>query len=123
MAKRAPPQPGEQVSPVIAFRGNGEHWNLHLENAGGHAHDADLTWDDGRQQATGSLEYQVASSASAQAPIVLAGTLVTPAGPRRVRVEIIEGTCKDAKGEVYTHTVEASIDGMAPMHGCGDLAR
>lgn len=123
MAKRAPPRPGEQVSPVIALRAGGEHWSLHVENAGGHAHDADLAWEDGGQRATGSLQYQPDPAPSADAPIVLMGTLVTPAGPRRVRVAINERACKDAAGEAYTHAVHITIEGMAPMHGCGDLAR
>lgn len=123
MAKRAPPRPGEQVSPVIAFRGTGTGWNLQIENAGGYAHDADLTWDDGNQQATGSLEYQPTPGASAGAPIVLVGTLATPAGPRSVRVEIKADACKAAAGEAYTHAVHATIEGMALMHGCGDLAK
>ena len=123
MAKRAPPQPGEKVSPVIAFRGNGEHWNLQLENAGGYAHDADLTWDDGSQQATGSLEYQPNPGSPSDTPIVLVGTLRTAAGPRSVRIEINEGACKDSEGAAYTHAVQATIEGVEPMRGCGDLAK
>ena len=121
--KRAPPQPGEQVSPVIAFRGHAEHWSIHIESAGGYAHDVDFTWGAGSEHATGRLQYQPQPGAVAGAPILLAGTLDGGAGGRAMRVEITPAGCTDDGDEVFTHTVRVIVDGMAPMSGCGDLAK
>jgi len=123
MGKRAPPPPGEQVSPVIAFRGHAEHWSLQVENAGGYAHSVDFSWGSGSQRATGSLQYQAQPGAVAGAPILLEGSVDTEAGRRAMRVEITPATCTDDADQAYTHSVRVSVDGMAPMLGCGELAK
>lgn len=123
MAKRAPPQPGEQVSPVIAFRGHAEHWSLQIENAGGYAHTVDFTWGSGSGHATGNLQYQAQSGAVAGAPILLEGTLDTRAGRRAMRVEITPAACTDDAGQAYPQSVRVGVEGMAPMLGCGELAK
>jgi hypothetical protein len=123
MGKRAPPQPGEQVSPVIAFRGHAEHWSIRIENAGGHAHDVDFTWGMGSQHATGRLQYQGQPGAVAGTPILLAGTLGGEAGGRAMRVEIRAAACTDDADEVFSHAVRVTVEGMAPMSGCGELAK
>lgn len=121
-AKRAPPQPGEPISPVIAFRGTGNDWHLQIENADGHAHDGDLTWRDG-SQASGTLQYKGPSGAAVDTPILLVGTLDTKSGRRTMRVEITPVACTHGTDQSYTHSVQVTIQGLAPMHGCGDLAK
>ena len=123
MAKRAAPQPGEQVSPVIAFRGHAEHWSIQVENTGGYAHAVDFTWGTGSQHATGSLQYQPQSGAVAGAPILLEGDLETGAGRRAMRVEITPAACTDDADRAYPHSVQVAVEGMAPMLGCGELAK
>lgn len=123
MAKRAPPRPGEQVSPLVAFRGAGRDWSLEIENAGGLAHDAQLTWGNGSQHATGTLRYDGAAGTAADAPILLVGTLATKAGRRTLRVEITPAACTQGTDSAYTHAVQATVEGLAPMFGCGDLAK
>lgn len=123
MAKRAAPQPGEQVSPVIAFRGHAEHWSIQIENTGGYAHAVDFTWGSGSEHATGSLQYQTQSGAVAGAPILLVGNLETGAGRRAMRVEITPAACTDDADQAYPHSVQVTVEGMAPMMGCGELAK
>lgn len=123
MGKRAPPQPGEQVSPVIAFRGHAEHWSIRIENAGGYAHDVDFTWGMGSQHASGSLQYQAQPGAVAGAPILLEGSLDSEAGRRTMRVEITPAACTDDADRVYPHSVRVTVEGMAQMLGCGELAK
>jgi hypothetical protein len=123
MGKRAAPQPGEQVSPVIAFRGHAEHWSIQVENTGAYAHAVDFTWGSGSQHATGSLQYQPQSGAVAGAPILLEGGLETAAGRRAMRVEITPAACTDDADQAYPQSVQVTVEGMAPMLGCGELAK
>ncbi len=120
MAKRSPPQPGEQVSPVIAFRGGGELWRVQIENAGGYAHTVNLSWGKASQHATGALQYRAPGTAAA---IVLEGALDHEDGTRALRVEITPAACTDDAAQAYTHTVRVTVAGIAPMLGCGDLAK
>jgi len=121
MAKRAPPQPGEQVSPVIAFRGAGPGWTIQIDNAGGYRHAVEFSWGD--QHATGSLQYQADGAGSAVGGVIaLAGTLDTAPRASAMRVEIMRAACTGEAGHAYTHSVRVVVDGMAPRQGCGDLA-
>jgi glucose/arabinose dehydrogenase len=119
-AKRAPPQPGELVSPVVAFRAEGPGWSLRIENTEGYAHDVALTWDGGRAQATGKLDYQPEPS---NGRIVLQGQLDTPAGPDAMVVEIAARACTDARGVELPHEATIDVAGMPRMRGCGELAK
>jgi hypothetical protein len=120
LGKRAAPRPGEAISPVIAFRGAGADWRLQIENTGGLAHSVDLRWDGDRERANGSLRYE--GTAAVDAPIVLVGALQTASGARAMRVDITAGLCRDAAG-AGTHAVRITVAGLAPMRGCGDLAK
>lgn len=122
-AKRAPPQPGEPISPVIAFRGLSGQWGLAIENTGGHAHSVDFNWGSGSRHATGTLQYQPRSGAPADAPILLGGSLDTATGPRAMRVEITAQPCTDDADQAHAHAVRVNVEGMPPMQGCGDLAK
>lgn len=123
MGKRAPPQPGEQVSPVIAFRGHAEHWNIQIENTGGYAHVVDFSWGSGSQHTAGRLQYQAQPGAVAGAPILLEGSLDTRAGRRAMRVDITAAACTDDADQAYPQSVRVGVEGMAPMLGCGELAK
>ena len=123
MGKRAPLQPGEQASPVIAFRGHAEHWNIQIENTGGYAHVVDFNWGSGSQHAVGRLQYQAQPGAVAGAPILLEGSLDTGAGRRAMRVDITPAACTDDADQAYPQSVRVGVEGMAPMLGCGELAK
>ena len=123
MGKRAPPQPGEQVSPVIAFRGHAEHWSIQIENAGGYAHAVDFTWSSGSEHATGTLQYRPTPGTAEAAPVLLEGSLDTDAGRRAMRVRITPAACTDDADRVFPHQLQVTVEGMGPMHGCGELAK
>jgi len=122
MAKRAPPKPGERISPVIAFRGLAEHWNIEIENEEDYRHSVDFIWGSGSHHASGTLHYEPQSSDAASGRLVLSGILATDAGARTMRVEITPMPCTDDADQAHDHSVQITVEGMSQMQGCGDLA-
>lgn len=120
MGKRAAPQAGERVSPVIAFKGGGEGWRIELVNTDGYDHHATLAWNNG-QRGEGVLTYQPAPDGSLQRK-VLGGRLNAGGDGKDTTVELVENDCTGGDGITHDHTVTVTVSGMAPMRGCGDQA-
>lgn len=119
MGKRAAPQPGELVSPIIAARGGGTGWEIRISNTGGYEHRVELTRDGKHGQ--GTLKFQPSVEAS-NARIVLRGALDAAAGGSDITVELLEQACTGDDGVAHEHALIVTVEGMASLRGCGDLA-
>ena len=117
MGKRAAPQPGELVSPVIAARGGGTGWEIRISNTGGYDHRVVLSWDTGGQRGEGTLRFQPSAAAS-NARIVLRGTLDS----KVIDVELLKQPCASEDRVAHEHAINVVVSGMPPLRGCGDLA-
>lgn len=127
-----------KVSPVPAFKGLGEHFDIEIRSLGdrtaeGMRHRVHLSWGMGTHEAEGTLFYRgtldrstpdrSAPGGSARgAPIALDGTLETPQGPKTIRVEITTGACTDDADRPHPQRVTVALQGETRMQGCGDLA-
>lgn len=116
MGKRAAPLPGELVSPIIAARGGGPGWEIQIENTGGHDHHVELTWDNGKR-GEGVLTLQPSDDGS-DARLLLRGML----DAKHTTVELLKQACTGNDGITHEHALRVTVEGMAPMRGCGDLA-
>lgn len=121
MGKRAAPRPGELVSPIIAARGGGDGWEIRIGNSGGYDHRVELTWDDGGKRGEGSLTFQPSADASS-ARMRLRGTLNADGVDKGMTVELIQQACSGDDGVAHEHALTVTVEGMAPLRGCGDLA-
>ncbi len=120
MGKRAAAQPGERVSPVIAFKGAGEGWRIEFINTDGYDHRATLTWNNS-QRGEGVLTYQPAPDGSLQRK-VLEGRLNVGGDNKDTTLELLENDCTGGDGITHDHSVTVTVSGMVPMRGCGDQA-
>lgn len=121
-----------KVSPVPAFKGLGEHFNIEIQSQGeqtaeGMRHSVHLVWGMGTYDAEGTLFYRSAPDRNMPgpargAPILLDGTLETAQGPKTIRVEIITEACTDDADRPHPQRVTVALQGETGMQGCGDLA-
>ena len=117
-----------KVSPVPAFKGLGEHFNIEIQSHGGQTaegmrHRVHLVWGMGTYDAEGVLFYRSASASSPRgAPILLDGTLETAQGQKTIRVEIVSEACIDDNDRPHPQRVTITLQGETDMQGCGDLA-
>lgn len=116
-----------KVSPVPAFIGLGEHFNIEIQSDGGPTaqgmrHRVHLVWGMGTYDAEGILFYRSAPGPSRGAPIALDGSLQTAQGQKTIRVEIITEACTDDADRPHPQRMKITLQGAADMHGCGDLA-
>lgn len=121
-----------KVSPVPAFKGLGEHFNIEIQSLGertaeGMRHSVRLVWGMGTYQGEGTLFYRNAPDRSMPgpargAPILLDGTLETAQGPKTIRVEITTEACTDDADRPHPQRVTVALQGETGMQGCGDLA-
>ncbi|NOT88065.1 MAG: hypothetical protein HOP03_07775 [Lysobacter sp.] len=133
----SPPPPGasgkisadmvDKVSPVAAFRGLGEHFNIEIQSEGGPTadglrHRVHLAWGMGTHEADGTLFYRDTPGPARGAPIALDGTLDTAKGKQAIRVEIVTAACTDDADVVHPQRVKIALQGESAMAGCGDLA-
>ena len=107
-----------KVSPVPAFQGAGADWSVEILSLGEMRHSVKLASGDDVQ--TGTAVYQPTTSAQAQ--ILLTGTLYARGGDRALRITLTRGECRDAAGRSHQHGVRIDIAGATPLQGCGDLA-
>lgn len=129
--KIAPDMVGK-VSPVPAFKGLGEHFNIEIRSRGertaeGMRHSVHLIWGMGTYEAEGTLFYRSAPDrsmpgAGRSAPILLDGMLQTAQGPKTIRVEITTEACIDDADQPHPQRVTVALQGETGMQGCGDLA-
>ncbi len=116
-----------KVSPVPAFKGLGEHFNIEIQSQGeqtseGMRHRVHLIWGMGTYDAEGTLFYRSAPGPARGAPILLDGTLETAEGTKTIRVEIITEPCTDDADRPHPQRVKIALQGETGMQGCGDLA-
>jgi hypothetical protein len=116
-----------KVSPVPAFKGLGEHFNIEIQSEGGDSpnglrHRMRLTRDSGTYEAQGILLYRGIRGPSQGAPITLEGTLDTAKGKKTVRVEIATEACTDEADVVHPQRVRIAVQGETELNGCGELA-
>lgn len=121
-----------KVSPVPAFMGLGEHFNIEIQSQGGQTaegmrHRVHLIWGMGTHDAEGTLFYRSTPDRSTPgpargAPIALDGTLETAQGRKTIRVDILTEACTDDADRAHPQRVKIALQGEADMHGCGDLA-
>ena len=109
-----------RISPVPAFKGGGSDWQIEIQATGDFRHDVQLTWGD--RSARGTLIYDRERNAAAPATIVLDGTLHADTGDVAMAVVIERGDCRDAEGHAHRQRVRVTVEGMAPLQSCGDLA-
>jgi hypothetical protein len=129
-APTAPPAPSPKVSPemavrlspVPAFMGLGEHFNIRIHAIGDMRHEVELTWAMGQKTAKGVLVYRDTPSVPRRSPILLDGRLDTADGSRVLRVEIVSEACTDDADRPHMQRVTVAIEGETPLQGCGDLA-
>lgn len=116
-----------KVSPVPAFMGLGEHFNIDIQSQGeqtpeGMRHSVRLVWGMGTYEGEGTLFYRSAPGPARGAPILLDGTLQTAQGPKTLRVEIVTEACTDDADRPHPQRVTVALQGETGMQGCGDLA-
>jgi hypothetical protein len=116
-----------KVSPVPAFKGLGEHFNIEIQSQGeqtpeGMRHSVRLVWGMGTYEGEGTLFYRSAPGPARGAPIQLDGTLQTAQGPKTLRVEIVTEPCTDDADQLHPQRVTVALQGETGMQGCGDLA-
>lgn len=126
-----------KVSPVPAFKGLGEYFNIEIQSQGGQTaegmrHRVHLIWGTpvgavGTHDAEGTLFYPSTPDRSMPdtvrgAPILLDGTLQTAQGPKTIRVEITTEACTDDADQPHPQRVKIALQGETGMQGCGDLA-
>ena len=133
-APAAPPAPSPKVSadmvgrlsPVPAFMGLGEHFNIRINAIGDMRHEVELTWAMGEKTAKGILFYRDTPGAQPRGPerkpIALDGTLETAGGAKKMQVEIVSEACTDDADRTHPQRVTITVEGETTMHGCGDLA-
>lgn len=129
-AAPAPPAPSPKVSaemagrvsPVPAFTGLGEHFDIRIHAIGDMRHEVELTWAMGQKTAQGVLVYRGAPGVPHRGPIALDGTLDTRDGAKKMRVEIVTESCTDEADRTHPQRVIVEVEGETTMHGCGDLA-
>jgi len=129
-AAEAPPAPSPKVSadmagrvsPVPAFMGLGEHFNIRIRSIGDMRHDVELSWAMGQKTAQGVLVYRGAPGVPHRGPIALDGTLDTADGAKPIRVEIVTEPCTDEADRPHPQRVTVTLEGETTLHGCGDLA-
>lgn len=117
----------DKISPVAAFRGLGEHFNIEIQSeagptAEGLRHRVHLVWGAGTEEADGTLFYRGTPGPSHGATIALDGTLDTARRKQAVRVEIVTEACTDEADVAHSQRVTVTLQGEAAMRGCGDLA-
>ena len=116
-----------KVSPVPAFKGLGEHFNIEIQSQGeqtpeGMRHSVRLVWGMGTYEGEGTLFYRSTPGPARGAPILLDGTLQTAQGPKTLRVEIVTEACTDDADQPHPQRVTVALQGETGMQGCGDLA-
>ena len=116
-----------KVSPVPAFKGLGEHFNIEIQSQGeqtpeGMRHSVRLVWGMGTYEGEGTLFYRSAPGPARGAPILLDGTLQTAQGSKTLRVEIVTEACTDDADQPHPQRVTVALQGETGMQGCGDLA-
>ena len=116
------PEMLDKVTPVPAFRGLGEHFNVQITSAGEMRHTVALTWGTGTRKADGEVFWRGAPGPKHEGPIALDGTLMVDGMARRIDVEIIPEACTDEADQPHTHRVVVKVDGEGTLNGCGDLA-
>ena len=62
-----------QVSPVPAFKGFGEHWNIDIQSTGQMQHRFKLVWGSGSGTIQGTLKYTDAVANAPASMIILSG--------------------------------------------------
>lgn len=111
-----------RVSPMPAFMGLGEHFNIRIRSIGDMRHDVELSWAMGEKTAQGVLVYRGAPGMPHGGPIALDGSLDTADSAKPIRVEIVTEPCTDEADRPHPQRVTVTIEGEATLHGCGDLA-
>jgi hypothetical protein len=116
-----------KVSPVPAFMGLGEHFNIQIQSEGGDSanglrHRVHLVWGTGTREAEGTLVYRGTPGPAHGAPIALDGTLETATGKKTIRVEIVTEACTDDADVAHPQRVTVAVQGETAMRGCGELA-
>ena len=111
-----------RLSPVPAFMGLGEHFNIRIHAIGDMRHEVELTWAMGQKTAKGSLLYRDTPGVPHRGPIALDGTLDTADGAKKMRVEIVTESCTDDADRPHPQRVTVEVEGESTMQGCGDLA-
>ncbi len=111
-----------RLSPVPAFMGLGEHFNIRINATGDMRHEVELTWAMGQKTAKGSLLYRDTPGVPHRGPIALDGTLDTADGAKKMRVEIVTESCTDDADRPHPQRVTVEVEGESTMQGCGDLA-
>lgn len=111
-----------KVSPVPAFKGFGEHWNVDIQATGEMNHKVELTWGSGSEKASGSARYNGLPADAPNTLIVLSGELNTAQGAKPMTIEIMHKECTDDADLKHTQTVNVHVEGLDTFKGCGDLA-
>ncbi len=112
----------DQVSPVPAFMGLGEHFNIEIQAEDAQRHRVHLVWGSGTRTADGVVMYRGTPGPKHDGTIALDGRLDTEAGARTIRVEIRTGECVDEADRPHPQSVTVEVEGESPLRGCGDLA-
>lgn len=121
-APKVSPEMAGRLSPVPAFMGLGEHFNIRIHAIGDMRHEVELTWAMGQKTAKGILVYRDTPSVPRGSPILLDGTLDTAEGAKPIRVEIASEACTDEADRPHMQRVTVTLEGETTLHGCGDLA-
>lgn len=121
-AAKVSPEMVGKLSPVPAFMGLGEHFNIRIQAIGDMRHDVELSWAMGQKNARGVLMYRGAPGVPHPGPIALDGTLDTSEGAKPIRVEIVTEPCTDEADRPHPQRVTVTLEGETTLNGCGDLA-
>ncbi|WP_137863990.1 MULTISPECIES: hypothetical protein [unclassified Sphingomonas] len=117
---------GDQLSPVPAFKGGGEHWSIDITSTGRGAHDTSLVWADGSQRSAFKLFYKGQPADAPSTLIVLSGEMRARGALQPVIVEIKRESCRNGAGDSFMHSVSVTAEGLepgiSPLRGCGHLA-
>lgn len=112
----------DKVSPVPAFMGLGEHFNIEIQAEDAQRHRVHLVWGSGTWSADGTVFHRGTPGPKHDGVIALDGTLDTAKGTRAIRVEIRTGHCVDEADRPHPQSVTVQVEGESLLQGCGDLA-
>ncbi len=105
-------------SPAPDMRASGEGWRIDLKADQGLRYTARLQRSGASLNAT--LMLRAATPAVDPSHLIFDGTLFAPGADTPLRLDITRENCRVGHGKVQTHTIVVSVQGAAPLHGCGE---
>lgn len=122
-AGKISPEMVGRLSPIPAFKGQGDGWRVEIRALDATQHHVALQWPASGETATGTARYDGPLNVAREAgPLILNGALERGGAKRPLRVEIRAQACVDRDGIARPHTIAIAIGAEPPLHGCGDLA-